>query len=200
MVQADTGKGPLTHLWEDLGTASWQITREILIQGLACDWNMDDPELKALCLACFSGPLSTRDILESAFGWLRDSLRQAKNNILANWTQFLYLIACPYARSQGGMSQYLPLDTDFGTLLRSGFSDREILDLNVWAPAKTSMTDKLPDSPQAISKIRLAGFAANRVASAASAYAMKEVANDFRQCDAAWAGDDSQGFLLPGWM
>ena len=174
-------------LLEDLCTAQWQITREMLVVGTNCGWHLQNEQLQELCFACFAGPMSTKDILESTFAWLRDSMRQSKNSKLANWSQFCYLLSSPYARHDGGVAQHLPTSSDFTELLRGGFSDQEILDLNVWAPAKTGMSDEIP-SPQNISKIRPAGFQANRVTSAASAYVLNQADRNFQQCDAAWAG------------
>ncbi|CAE7273491.1 unnamed protein product [Symbiodinium microadriaticum] len=179
--------GPCAELLQDLGTSTWQVTREILIQGRGCDWDLDNVELQNLCRALFGGPISTKDILESTFAYLRDTMRQCKNSTLAQFTQYCYVAASPYGRHRGGIPHFRPSKSDFATLHRAGFDDSEILNLNIWAPAKTPLSDDIP-TRQRIGKIRPAGFHANRVAAAASAYALISAPADFERVDAAWAG------------
>ncbi|CAE7614243.1 unnamed protein product, partial [Symbiodinium sp. CCMP2592] len=179
--------GPCAELLQDLGTSTWQVTREIFIQGRSCDWNLANAELQALCSTLFGGPISTKDILESTFAYLRDTMRQCKNSVLAQFTQYCYVAASPYGRHRGGIPHFRPSKSDFALLHRAGFDDSEINSLNIWAPAKTPLSDEIP-SRQRIGKIRPAGFHANRVAAAASAYTLIAAPNDFDRVDAAWAG------------
>ena len=153
-------QGPCADLWADLGTARWQVVREILVQGEGCGWDLGNPELQDLCKALFGGPLSMKDILESTFASLRDSIRQCKNSSMSQWTRFCYLICSPYGRHDGGVPLFRPERGDFSLLYKNGFDDTEILSLNLWSPARTPFSNDLPSS-QKIDKIRPAGFHAN---------------------------------------
>lgn len=160
------------------------MTREILAQGEACSWNKDDPELKLLSWNCFAAPPSTKDILEQAFNWLKDSLRFAKNRVMAMMTKFLYLLTSPYA-SQAGVRVVRPVMSDFQVNLQAGFQK---IKTGLFRPKSKDMDTELLPSPDAVTKVRPAGFHANRDASAAMMFALHVQPRGFENLPPAWPG------------
>ena len=177
----------------DIGTHNWAVTREVLVEGERCGWSLDDAELKALCVALFAAPHTTKEILESAFGWLRDTLRHNKNQKLSTWARFLYLLSNPYGNHDGGVTNILPSKADFQPLLLAGFNDKEITNLNLWSPQKTALGEDFP-RPAQILGIRPAGFHANRVSASAMATALTFQRHGFRGLELLWTGCSSFKF------
>ena len=177
----------LQKLLHALGTTSWQVSREILIVGRANDWSPTSEELRELCRTIFAGPASTKDALESVFNFLKDSVSVAKHKQMSPWTKYFYTIAnrtCAHS----GVKQALPSAEDFQTLLRSGFSDAEILSLKPFTSGSTMLGPEFPRPDKLVGLWRKAGFHSNRRSAAAHAYVFAEEGVDFRNVDNAWAG------------
>ena len=176
---------PLQELYQDIGTSSWQIVRELLCTGQQAQWNPVKPELRALLLSLFGGTASTREPLESAFAWLKDSLR-SKATKVSVWTRWFYLLTNPYVR-EGGVDQIFPSAGDFQQLLADGFRDDALLSAHPFEPLKSSLGDDFPQ-PDKVEGVRPAGYLANRTAAAAMALAAAAASSNFTTVDKAWAG------------
>ena len=155
-------------LLSDLATNKWQVTREMWVSGVATGWSCDDAEMQQLAWACFSGPASTKDALEMVFGYLKDSLRSTKNRMIKSWTQFMYVLASPYAAA-AGIKCILPSAADFVAFLHKDPA-AAIGALNPFQPRSRNLDQKIVPEAKDVAKIRPAGFHANRDAAAASAY------------------------------
>ena len=161
------------QLLEDLSTNRWQLTREMLQVGEACNWDAGNRDMQRLCWACYAGPASTKDTLEQVFNWLKDSLRSSKNKVLAGWTKFLYVLASPYTRASG-IQTMLPSVSDFSDFLHSNPQiDSEIARLHPFSAKTCDLDKELFPSAEAVAKIRPAGFHVNRRGSAAMSFLLE---------------------------
>lgn len=78
-VKENPDKQSARTLLTDIGTHHWVLTREFMILGEQCRWNLRDPQFLEQCLAVFACGNSTKYTLESAFNHMKDSIRQAWN-------------------------------------------------------------------------------------------------------------------------
>ena len=186
--------GDLQRLYKDLGTMSWQLTRELLVSGLAADWSPADPVLRQLCHAMYAGPGSTKDGLESAFNYLKDSLSPTKHKTFSPWTRFFYLLANPSCDSTG-VSLVRPAPEDFSRLLQHGFRDTEVTSLGPFKPRKTGLGPEFPRPDQIIGEWRKAGFFSNRSSAAAFAALLDQHENGFQNVSKLWTGGVDGGCL-----
>ena len=144
------------QLLEDLSTNRWQLTREILLQGEACNWDPCNRELQRLAWAIFAGPGSTKDVLEQVFNWLKDGLRSSKGKTLSGWTKFLYILTSPYTAASG-IRTLLPSIADFSDfLLQNPSPDKEISALHPFHALSKDLDKELfPDSSQSLPFVQL---------------------------------------------
>ena len=174
-------------LLKDLCPLEWVITRELLIIGVKTEWKPQNRELREFAFSLFGGTGSTKQPLESAFNWLKDSCqRQGKTSKMSPWTKWLYLLVNPYVR-EGGVDQLLPSTTDFMTLIKEKFDDKTILNLHPFKPLKSTLGKEFPRPKEKAVFIRPAGFYSNRVAAAASALVLFSAPN-FAIVEDAWCG------------
>ena len=174
-----------SQLLEALGTRRWQLVREMIVTGHQNQWNAEGPEMQALARAVFSGSASTKESLESAFAFVKDSIRGTKGNRFSPWTRWMYLSANPYVKES--IPQVCPSVSDFMELCRKKFNDRSVLDLNPFQPLKTSLGKEFP-APAKVEHVRPSGYDANRTAAAATALMLFLAPRDFTGVENAWAG------------
>ena len=181
-------------LLQDLSTNKWQVTRELLVQGTQCGWDGKDSELQALAWALFAGPSSTNDVIEQAFGWLKDSLRSSKNKVMCGWTKFLYLLTAPYGPI-AGIPCLTPTRDDFLAFLHCPDPATEIAKLKPFKPNSKKIGKKILPSMRTVSQIRPAGFHTNRNSAAAMSYLLMErrSGRSMDQMLPAWPG--SLGYM-----
>lgn len=177
----------LCKLRSDLGTCDSQLVRELLIIGAKCGYAWTDEELRYLVFSMFAGPGSTKDVLESAFNHLKDSVKSSKSKKFNPFTKLFYLLSNPYVR-HGGVQQVRPEIKDFQEFLTTGFQDAEITRLGIFQYSRTVLGGKFPKPSDLIGKFRSAGFFANRDAAAASAFLLHDAANNFQNAAHCWAG------------
>ncbi len=105
-------KSPLVKLLTDLGTIEWVITREILAQGTAVDWDPSDKELRLIEFSLNAGPTTTKNCLENVLSSVKDAAsRQAKNTRhMSLYTKWLYAATSKYPNA--GDVQQLQVDLD----------------------------------------------------------------------------------------
>ena len=177
-------------LLESIATHKWQVTREIFVMGANTNWTWDDDELRATAWAMFSGPMTTKSTLESAFNHLRDKgARHSRNQKMSLETRYSYLATQPYARGDtGGVAQVRPTADDFTTLAREAAARDAIYSLKPFKPTATKMPQTYPHPLDIARKWRPAGFHANRVAAAAVALATSTAARSFAGIAEAWTG------------
>ena len=185
-------KSPANHdlrvLRDSLGTADWALVREILKQGHDCDWDPNDAELRLLVFTLFAGPGSTKDSLESAFNFLKDSVKSSKSKKMGPFTRFFYTLANPYAR-HAGVEQIRPTMEHFKDLLQEGFKDNEVLQHHLFAYKETPLGKNFPRPEQLMNaKVRKAGFHSNRNAAAAAAFMLHDAAHGFSHAGQCWPG------------
>lgn len=187
-VAANTADATASTLLKDLSTLTWQVTREVLAMGEACSWSETNPgfeELKAYSWALFASPSTTKDILESAFGWLKDALRFTKASVMSFLTKFLYLVACPYAE-ESGVRTFSPSQADF--LKVAERSEYKTIKGNIFNPKSKDMDKEVLPTAGRVQKIRPASFHANRDAAAAMAFARDLLPQGFHNIPPSWPG------------
>ena len=187
-VAANSGDAVAKSLLNDISTSEWQTTREALAMGEACNWNADDPaflELKAYARALFAAPSTTKDVLESAFGWLKDSLRFTKAKVMTFMTKFLYILVCPYAQ-ESGVSVLLPGQDDFMRVAQNIRLKK--IKGNIFSPRSKDLDEEVLPTAGRVQKIRPAGFHANRDAASAMAFAQHLHQEGFYRIPPSWPG------------
>ena len=167
--------------------ANCEVVRELLIIGAKCGHAWTDEELRYLVFSMFAGPGSTKDVLESAFNHLKDSVKSSKSKKFNPFTKLFYLLSNPYVR-HGGVQQVRPEIKDFQEFLTTGFQDTVITRLGIFQYSRTVLGGKFPKPSDLIGKFRSAGFFANRDAAAASAFLLHDAANNFQNAAHCWAG------------
>ena len=135
---------------------------------------------------------STKDTLENTFAFLhRKAAVHSTNAKMSDPCKFLYTIVSPYAES-GGCPQILPEASDFTTVLSpNGLPDRKYANRMMFAPNRVELPNPevFPRPAQILStKWRNSGPLAQQRASAAVAYLMEDVNNDFSHVDLCWIG------------
>lgn len=189
MIAKDPRNADLVCLRDKLGTADWQLVREFLVEGHRCQFAWRDEALRNLVFATFAGPGSTKDALESAFNYLKDSVKSSKAKKMNGFTKFFYLLANPYA-AHAGLEQIRPTIEDFQAMLDEGFKDEEVTQYGLFNYNRTKL-GKLFPRPQHINndaKVRKAGFHSNRNAAAAAAYMLHAAPDNFKFIGNSWAG------------
>ncbi|OLP93892.1 hypothetical protein AK812_SmicGene24164 [Symbiodinium microadriaticum] len=186
-------------LLESIATHKWQVTREIFVMGANTNWTWDDDELRATAWAMFSGPMTTKSTLESAFNHLRDKgARHSRNQKMSLETRYSYLATQPYARGDtGGVAQVRPTADDFTTLAREAAARDAIYSLKPFKPTATKMPQTYPHPLDIARKWRPAGFHANRVAAAAVALATSTAARTKegkREGGGEWGGEAGERY------
>ena len=179
-----------SSLLKDLSTNKWQLTREMLIQGEGCKWNSKNREMQWLAWACFAGPGSTKDVMELAVNWLKDSLRSAKNKLIKGWTKFLYLLCSPYTAASG-VATLVPTISDFTAYLSAQPSPLiEIPKMHPFNPLSADLNRKILPNAQAVENIRFAGYHTNRNGAAAAAFLLKhtQTGQSMDKLPQAWPG------------
>lgn len=115
-------------LLTDVGTHSWQITREFFVIGLKCNWNPFDEDLTDLVHSLFATPYTTKASLESGFNAIKDHSRHAKANKMSPYTRWSYIAVNPFAKS-GGIQTVKCTDQDFAHASSNPSGTREIREL-----------------------------------------------------------------------
>ena len=177
----------LRKLQTQLGTTAWQLTREALVLGQQHDWCPRNEEIREFCRAVFGGPVSTKDALEAAFNYLKDSVKMSKHKTMSPWTKYFYLLANPTCKLSG-VNHVVPSTQDFETLLRSQFNDQAVVSLKPFKFGTTMLGPEFPRPDKIIGQWKTAGFHSNRRSAAAYAYILHESHVDFRNVLNAWAG------------
>ena len=190
-AQAGQDKEPLSAvqaLADDLGTFTWVLTREILVDMEQADYNLQDDRLRELAWAIFASAAQTKSTCEDSFTWLKDSAkRQSTTDKMADETKWMYLQICPYA-SEGGSTTLCPPPAD----IRAQRAE-DIRQYHALKPF-AGQWHKLPFediTKQQIKKWRPAGFFAQRRASAAAAFVLQHTQGDGLNIPAvkqAWCG------------
>ena len=86
-VKENPGNKLTRALLTDVATHHWVVTRECIILGKSCEWDLTNFDFVEQCLAMFAGGNNTKYTLESAFNHLKDSLRQARISGSMVWWQ-----------------------------------------------------------------------------------------------------------------
>eukprot|EP00438_Fugacium_kawagutii_P023851 Skav212950 [mRNA] locus=C9159477:1070:2230:- [translate_table: standard] len=193
-VQSAHKKSPLHALYSDLGTVEWQITREILIQGVKADWSADDEELRKVAFACNCGPTTTKHCLENVISTVKDALqRQSKNSKnMSLYNRWLYAATSDKA-PEGGVAQ---IQVDREDLLRTQLrkdtmkvKDGRVGQNSDWIHrAKRDFKQTFPTPEEILKETRKAGHLANKKAAAAAALVLQDVRRDFANVGKAWSG------------
>lgn len=187
-VAANKADATAGTLLKDLSTCKWQVTREVLVMGEACSWSATNPgfgELKAYAWALFASPSTTKDILESAFGWLKDALRFTKASVMSFLTKFLYLLACPYAE-ESGVKVFSPSQADFLKVAEN--SQYKTIKGNLFNPKSKDLDKEVLPTAGRVQEIRPASFHTNRNAAAAMAFARDLLPRGFHNIPPSWPG------------
>ena len=97
VVGAASARNPLRgnavrSLLADVGTNHWQFTRECMVTCANESYDPDSQQIRELAWEAFAAPASTKDMLESAFNFIKDSgQRQARSNRMGPFTRWSYL-------------------------------------------------------------------------------------------------------------
>lgn len=151
----------------DLGTFAWVLTREMLVEGEQQKWDVTSSELRELAWAVFASGAETKSTCENSFSWLADtSERQSKSDKMSDYTKYLYLETCPYAKD-GGTHTVQPLPSDIKTWTPE--DNLTVQSLGLFSRKHTPLPfDHI--TPHMIRQWRPAGFKSQRVAAAAMAF------------------------------
>ena len=197
--KANPGHEDLERLLEDVSTHTWVVTKEIIQHGNACDWNPDDSELRSMGWSLFAGPSTTKNVLESVIGAVKDaSERFSKNNRqMSGATKWCYTATASCANT-GGMKQITLSQADFQEFSQLGGTDAGFHSEKAFSPLKPkqgsqSVTNIIPTPQQIRHEIRKAGHHTNRRATAAMAFLIK-YSSDRSFCELvshAWTGTES---------
>ena len=155
--------------------------------GTASNWDPGNAQIRELCHKLFGGPGSTKDALEAAFNYLKDSLAIQKSKIFNVYTRFFYLLA-NYQCNNVGVNMVRPSGEDFAELLTNGFRDESVLGLHPFNYKETVLGEVFPRPDKILGQWRKAGFHSNRVSAAAYAFVMRDVGSDFAHVGEAWSG------------
>ncbi|CAE7760134.1 unnamed protein product [Symbiodinium sp. CCMP2456] len=186
-VAANPTNGSAAALLGDIGSNTWQITREIFVLGTQTSWNPEDSEIRATAWALFASPAATKDLLESAFNFVKDSSeRQSRVGKMSPWTRYSYLAVNPHAQ-QSGAQQSTVDRSDFIRLSGAPAAIQDVLNLKPFTPSATPLHEQTPSAAEIHKRWRPAGYAANRQSAAAMALTLK-LKNDFRMAQHAWTG------------
>lgn len=193
-VQSAHVKSPLHALYSDLGTVQWQVTREILIQGIKVDWSPDDEELRKIAFSCNNGPTTTKYCLENVINTVKDAVqKQSKNQKnMSLYNRWLYAATSDQA-AEGGVAQIQVDRRDLMhvQLRQEGMKVTEGLkacDSGWIKSAKRSFKDVFPTPEQILKETRKAGYRANKQAAAAAAFVLQDSRKDFTNVGKAWSG------------
>ena len=89
----------LDQLLEDLGWHTEVLPLEIMAMAVQSGWNPDCRQLQQLLFRLKTGSASTKEVLESAFAWLKDiSSRHNKNKKMSFFAKHFYACSCPHSR------------------------------------------------------------------------------------------------------
>ena len=81
-----------------------QFAREIMCEGMQCDWDPENSEIVETIAAMITGSTSTADCMEKTFAYMTDGARQTRNKKLSAWSRWWLASVSPYT-GQGGMQQ-----------------------------------------------------------------------------------------------
>ena len=149
-VREHPGNQHTRSLLSAIGTHQWQLSREALQLGIACDWSPEDPELRALATALFSVPQTTKQSLESGFNHLKDHGRQSKANRMSPHTRYSYLCLNPFLAS-GGINGLQLQHADFMALAADKGALNEIQKLPMFTGVRNA---ELPESCPTASELQ----------------------------------------------
>ena len=139
-VKANPQNPHTRELLSSIATHQWQVTREILAEGIRADWKPSDLNLRALCWQLFGGAMTTKQSLESCFNSLKDHGRESKANKMAPQTRFSYAALNPFCAS-GGIRTVVTEFQDYVALATSASQLQAVSSLPIFTGARSS---KLP--------------------------------------------------------
>ena len=186
---------------KDLAVNDEPFAREMMSLLLRGDFNIESEQVQSVkdsAMRLFSSSSSTKEVLESTFGHLKDlSVRANSNSKMNPHLCWLYCTTSPYVHASG-MKQALPDEAQW-TRCGSKFGlsrDEQMKEFyKAFAvksafPMPESDGISLPKSVMGITrdKWRTAGPLSHYTASAAAAYLIHDAPSNFRNQSLAWAG------------
>ena len=104
-----------------------QFAREILCQGLAEGWTLDNRELLDIATAMVEGSSTTADCLEKCFAHMQDVCRLIKAPKIDNYHLWFTASSSPYTKT-GGMGEIMTKLPDYMNAARQFSADRAAVD------------------------------------------------------------------------
>lgn len=65
-------KAKLDDFVQKLGTLDWVLTKEMISEGDAANWDVESDRMRELCWAVFASGAETKQSCENIFAWLQE--------------------------------------------------------------------------------------------------------------------------------
>ena len=199
--------GELQECLEELGWRKEMLPRFIMRHLIGTDFSLEDEELRRLAVRMFAGTASSKDSLESCFGWVQRQLNFANTNQRAS-EDMKYLLASlnPYANAAGA-SKIIPKNSDWWQAWHAPSGKKTIQEnapkfYNVNSTPMPALPDekragqqKPFPTPQALGGVKWqpAGAAATQRGAAALAFLMHDKDDGWSSLGQCWTGTRQGG-------
>ena len=159
-----------------------------------CNWSALDQDLLEFSRRLYAGPHKTKFILEDQFNHLQH-IAKAQNKgraYLAKPSQYFYAASSPILRTANLPSPEVTYPTFQACMAsrKDGQSSTSFGVDDLYRPAKHPIPESLGSEAELLKKARdwkAAGYASNRVATAATAYLLEDQRNEWTNAQRAWA-------------